>query len=311
MTTPARDRLRELLDAVLDEDHRTLGDMAQGAFSSPFHFSRELMRGAGEPPVTMRRRVLLERAAWSLGRGGSVTDAAFAAGYESVEGFSRAFARAYGHPPGSVAARPGSHWLPSPNGIHFHPPTSLWVDSGEANSAHPVGAGPLELMVHHDIDDIRALLAAAATLPREDLDAVRVAGSVPLSWDGPDETIGQVLRHLVQTKEVWLAAVEGRDLPELSADASIEVLGERHDEVAARWLALVRDTDRRGAWADRIVDALCEPPESFVLGGIVAHVLTYSAHRRQLLRLMLRAPGRTLDEGDPITWLRRRSGGTA
>ncbi len=304
--------MRELLDAVLDEDHRTLGDMAGGAFSSPYHFSRQLVRGTGEPPVTMRRRVLLERAAWSLGRGGSVTEVAFAAGYESVEGFARAFSRAYGRPP-SAAAEPSlgaSHWLPSPNGIHFHSPTSLWVDSGEASSARPVGAGPIELMVHYDIDDIRALLTAAASLPAEELDAVRVAGSAPLSWDGPDETIAQVLRHLVRTKEVWLAAVEGGELPDLPPGASVEVLVARHEGVAARWLALVRDTDRRGAWADRIVDALCEPPQSFVLSGIVAHVLTYSAHRRQLLRLMLRAAGLTLDEGDPITWFQRRSGGT-
>ncbi|PZU39700.1 MAG: AraC family transcriptional regulator, partial [Arsenicicoccus sp.] len=51
-----RDRLRELLDAVLDENNRTLEDMAGGAWSSPYHFSRRLTRGTGEPPVTMRRR---------------------------------------------------------------------------------------------------------------------------------------------------------------------------------------------------------------------------------------------------------------
>ena len=72
--------------------------MAHGAYSSPFHFSRRLVRDAGEPPVAMRRRVALERAAWQLARGVPVTDAAFAAGYGSVEGFARAFARAYGHP---------------------------------------------------------------------------------------------------------------------------------------------------------------------------------------------------------------------
>ena len=37
-----RDRLRELLDAVLDEDNRSLDEMARGAHSSPFHFSRLL-----------------------------------------------------------------------------------------------------------------------------------------------------------------------------------------------------------------------------------------------------------------------------
>ena len=101
-----RDRLRELLEAVLDEENRSLADMAHGAYSSPFHFSRRLLRDAGEPPVAMRRRVALERAAWQLARGVPVTDAAFAAGYGSVEGFARAFARAYGHPPSASPVDP-------------------------------------------------------------------------------------------------------------------------------------------------------------------------------------------------------------
>src|SRR5690606_39889854 len=65
-----RDRLRELLDAVLqgtdgpaEGGSRRLEDMAEEAFSSPYHFSRLLSRATGEPPVAMRRRVLLERAA--------------------------------------------------------------------------------------------------------------------------------------------------------------------------------------------------------------------------------------------------------
>lgn len=33
---PGRDRLRELLDAVLDEDDRTLTDMAGDAYASPY-----------------------------------------------------------------------------------------------------------------------------------------------------------------------------------------------------------------------------------------------------------------------------------
>ena len=39
---------------------------------------------------------------------------------------------------------------------------------------------------------------------------------------------------------------------------------------------------------------------------MLAHVLTYSAHRRQLVRHMLRAGGHAVDEGDPIMWLRSR-----
>src|SRR6478609_9630250 len=156
-TGPARDRLRELLDAVLDDDHHRLDDMADGAYSSPYHFTRQLSAGAGEPPVAMRRRVMLERASWQLRQGATVTDVAFAAGYDSVEGFSRAFSRAYGHPPSRPAS--GRHWLPAPNGIHFHPPTSLWVHSNE------VTMNPLtEQLVQHDLDDTADLIDRAKQL---------------------------------------------------------------------------------------------------------------------------------------------------
>jgi AraC-like DNA-binding protein len=308
MPTPARDRLRELLDAVLDEDNRTLDEMAQDAYSSPYHFSRQLARKAGEPPVTMRRRVLLERAAWELGGGASVTEVAFAAGYESVEGFARAFARAYGHPPSATTDRSTNHWLPAPNGIHFHPPASLWVDSGEASSARSGSVPVTDVLVHHDVEDVRHLLEVAKGLSEEDYRQVRLKGSAPLGWDGPDESIAQVMRHLVLSKEVWLAAIHGHELPDLEVAGAV-TLADRHDEVARRWLATVRDIDRRGAWDDRIIDALCEPPESFLVGGVIAHVLTFSAHRRQLARWMLREAGVMQDSGDPLDWLRHRSGG--
>jgi AraC family transcriptional regulator len=251
----------------------------------------------------------LERAAWQLRRGSSVTDAAFAAGYESVEGFARAFAKAYGHPPSETIATgsssgsgSGGHWLPAPNGIHFHPPTSLWLHSSE----EPMN--PLtEQLVHHDVDDTRALLDLAKQLSAEELIEVRFPGATVLRWDGADDTIQSALEHLVFTKEVWVAAIEGHDFPSPSGSSIVE-LADRHDAAAAGWLDVVRDIDRRGAWEDRIVDALCEPPESFVLSSVVAHVLTFSAHRRQLVRQMLRMAGQEIDHGDPIDWLRARQG---
>ncbi|TNM46122.1 helix-turn-helix transcriptional regulator [Nocardioides albidus] len=303
-----RDRLRELLDAVLDEDNRTLADMAEGAFASPYHFSRTLSRDAGEAPVAMRRRVMLERAAWRIRQGRSVTDAAWEAGYESVEGFSRAFARAYGHPPSEAASADGtsstgSTWLPAANGIHFHPPTSLWVHAGEQTMS-PV----TDQMIRHDLDDTRDLIERAKALADEEWREVRGPGHQVASWEGPEESIAAVLERTVFAKEVWLAAIEGTDFPDVDRDAGPSGLLDRHAAAAARWLAAVRDIDRRGAWDDRIVDALCEPPESFVLSSIVAHVLTFSAYRRQLARIWLRAAGVDIDDGDPINWLRRELG---
>src|SRR6476469_11238657 len=100
------DRLRDVIDAVieaLDEglDGRAL---AARAMLSPFHFNRLVRAGIGEPPAGFRRRLLLQRAAWRLGRGGSVTDAALEAGYDAVEAFSRAFSRAHGVPPSRYTA---------------------------------------------------------------------------------------------------------------------------------------------------------------------------------------------------------------
>ncbi len=301
MTEPGRDRLRELLDAVLDEEHRNLTEMAGGAYSSPYHFTRRLTRDAGEPPVAMRRRVMLERAAWQIRRGMSVTDAAFAAGYESVEGFGRAFSRAFGHAP-SALPDDTSHWLPAPNGIHFHPPLSLWVHSKE----QPMS--PLtEQLVQHDLDDTRELLDLAKQLPEDHYRASRMPGHQVTSWDGEEASVGAVLERLIFTKEVWLAAVEGEDFPTPTGDDPAALI-ERHDTVAPRWLAFVRDIERRGGWDDRLIDALCDPPESFQMSGVIAHVLEYAAHRRQLARHLIRAGGHEVGDGDPISWLRRRRG---
>lgn len=299
MNAPRRDRLRELLDAVLDGEDATLADMASRAHASPHHFNRLLRRDAGEPPVAMRRRVVLERAAWRISGGTSVTEAAFEAGYESVEGFARAYSRAFGHPPSTPAA---GHWLPAPNGIHFHPPMSLWVQSTE-HAMNPI----TEHLVRHDLDDTRHLVDLAKGVAPDDYAATRLPGLQVLGFDGSDETLAELLEHLVATKEIWLAAIEGADLPQ-GGDTSAAGLLARHDAVAPRWLATVRDFDSRGAWDDRLVDALCDPPESFVMASVFAHVVTYAAARRQLARHLLRGLGVAVDDGDPITWLRRQRG---
>ncbi|WP_413766979.1 helix-turn-helix transcriptional regulator [Rhodococcus pyridinivorans] len=334
--TFGRDRLRELLDAVLDENNATLERMAQHAYASQWHFSRTFAVGTGESPVALRRRVMLERAAWQLRHGSSVTDAAIAAGYDSVEGFGRAFARAYGYPP-SAAARvlgtggrgngmpasvdhrapapvdrwapaPVDHWLPAPNGVHFHPPTNLWVEEDGRRPTAPAypAAEVLAQMVQHDLADTRYLLDRATELDDDERDLIRFPGLVVLEWDGPEESVSRVLGNLVRAKEVWLASMAGADHPE-DADGGIDSLTARFEDVAPRWVETIRDIHRRGAWGDVLIDALCDPPESFVLGGVVAHVLTFAAHRRQLARHMMRAAGLDVDHGDPLDWNRSSS----
>ncbi len=295
-----RDRLRDLLDAVLADDHRSLTEMAGGAYTSPVHVSRLLARDTGEPPVAMRRRVQLERAAWQLASGAAVTEVAFAAGYESVDGFARAYARAFGHPPSATPAG-ADHRLPAPNGIHFHAPHNLWV-TGEPDGSSPVTA----LMVHHDVDDVRSLLELAKGLSAAEYTRERLPGLMLLRWAGEEGSIASLLSRCVGTYEIWLASIAGADHPgDHGADADPVTLLGRLDHVGPRWLATVRDIERRRAWNDRLVDALCDPPESFVLGSVLAHVLTFSGQRRGLVRVLLRQAGVPVDDGDPIDWLQR------
>ncbi len=300
VSTPARrDRLRELLDAVVDADNPDVGDMARSTHASEFHFSREVRRLTGEPPAALRRRIMLERAAWRLRRGETVSAVAADEGWSSPEVFSRAFRRTFGVPPsraGDVEFR-----VPAPNGLHFHPPQSLWLD-GDGSSKSP---DPGRLMVAHDIADTAYLIERACQLTDEQWRREVAPGQVVLDWDGPEPSVGAVLRALVWNKVVWLATVEGRDLPDRDGSTTAEQLAVQHDDIGKRWTAMIAEYSTAGRMGDTVIDALCDPPESFQLYGIVAHVLTFSAHRRALARSMLAGMGVAAGPGDPLDWMRR------
>lgn len=284
---------------MVDEGNAGVAGMAHASFASEFHFSREVSRLTGEPPASMRRRIMLERAAWRLQRGQGVAAVAVDEGWSSPEVFSRAFRRAFGVPP-SAAAEVGFR-LPAPNGMHFHPPASLWLDAPAGTEAPAVSA----LMVAHDVADTAHLITQAARLTDDQWAQPLSPGQVILPWDGEEDSVGAVLGALVWSKEVWLASIEGSDLPERPGLRPADVLAADHEDVAGRWTAMVRDHTVRGSLGDTVIDALCDPPESFQLYGIIAHVLTYAAHRRELLRAMLSRLGVNARTGDPLDWMRR------
>ena len=303
MTDPARrDRLRELLDAVVDAGNSDVGDMARSSFASEFHFSREVRRLTGESPAALRRRIMLERAAWRLHGGERVATVAAEEGWSSAEVFSRAFSRSYGVPPSRAADI--EFRLPAPNGLHFHPPQSLWLD-GDGDTKEPDIS---QLMVKHDIADTAHLIECASALTKEQwLDPVS-PGQVVLDWDGAEPSVGAVLGATVWTKEVWLATIEGRDFPSREStqpeSTTAARLAAHHQGIGKRWSAMISKYNAQSRLGDTVIDALCDPPESFQLYGIVAHVLTFSAHRRQLARTMLGRHGVETRNGDPLDWMR-------
>ena len=312
------DRLRDLIDLVLaslDEQDANGSALARRAHFSRDHLDRILAGATGETPAALRRRLLLERAAWQLRTGAALpSEAAAAAGYGSLAAFSRAFARAYGEPPSSFS---GPIQLEAPNGIHFHPPAGLLIpgagrgvpDGPSHNTEWPVGRGPhqhpvprrdlTERLVSHHLDRVRELLEAAATLPSAELERPLRPGFVAVRFEGEEPCAAMMAERLVFTLEVWVAAMAGRPLPRTRADDLLS----RFDRASRSFARLARAVRDAGAWDDAFVDALCEPPQSFTYGGVLAHILSYGAVRREMLASVLAELGaRPPSSGDPIDW---------
>ncbi len=296
------DRLRDVVDAVLEALDEGLDGraVAARAMLSPFHFNRLVRAGIGEAPAAFRRRLLLERAAWRLGRGATVTEAGLEAGYDATEAFSRAFARAHRVPPSRFADEPRDFRLAAPNAIHFHPPGGLLLPGQPRSTTMDLSLR----LVEHDHWHTARLLEQAATLSDEALDRHIRPELVVHTFEGPEPDVRTMLERIIFTKEVWTAAIGGRDIP--SRDPrSIAALQTRLATVQPQFTALVRRIGDRHEWDDAFVDALCTPPVSFTFGSVIAHILTVAAIRRQNVVDGLRALGvADAETRDPIEWER-------
>jgi AraC family transcriptional regulator len=284
------------------DDHEARGeDLAARAYLSRFHFDRVVAATAGETPARFRRRVLLERAAYRLATGDQrVLDVALEAGYASNEAFTRAFQRAYGVTPATWRASPGRTQLKSPNGVHFHPPGGLRLPGRNEVSEMDL----LQKMVEHHVWLVGEMLARAARLSNEQLDA-----PIELSVEALDErpTLRSQLSRLVGQMAMWNAALAGQPYDFGVEDhETIDSIRSRLAEAGPTFLGHVREVTAERRLDETFVDAVCMPAEVFTYGGMIAHVLTFSAHRRTLAIGALHAAGLTdLGSGDPMKWVAR------
>lgn len=278
---PVPDRLRALLDLVtdsLDEPEASGRELALRAHFSRDHLDRLIRAATGETPVALRRRLLLERAAWQLIEGAAPAASGRAAGYGSTAAFSRAFSRAFGVPPRVFATSGGSTRLDAPNGVHFHPPGGIVLPSA------PTAAPPdLVTRVQRHLSDGRGLLVRVEAVPRRRLEERRRPGHTVTSFEGEEATAASMAERLVLTLEIWVAAIEG----ETFEGPPMGSLLERHDRISRRFAAFATSVRDRSAWSEGFIDALCEPPESFTYGGVLEHVLDRGAVRCRTLGAVL------------------------
>jgi hypothetical protein len=216
-----------------------------------------------------------------------VTRIALEAGYGSLEAFTRAFRKAFRISPSLYRRMGATHFhLPAPAAIHFCAPTSR--SGGDDMDLYDIFAGAESFHT-------RRLLEHARALTPEQLDAALQNKAHVFPWDSPACSLRDLLRRLVQTKEIWTAALTGGTLPDLNAEpperSTPDALLARLEKVDAEFSRILTDVRNRNAWSDTFVDALCEPPEVFSFGGMFAHVITFNTYQRLLALDALRRMG--------------------
>jgi AraC family transcriptional regulator len=289
----------DTLSSNLDGHAPRTDELAARAYFSRSHFDRIVSAAAGETPARFRRRVLLERAAYRLlTSDAGVLQIALEAGYASNEAFTRAFRRAYGAAPAAWRSAPQRTQIESPNGVHFHPPGGLRLPARNEVSSMDL----LLKMVEHHVWLIGQIVDRAARLSDEQLDA-----TIEVSVEGVDDnpTLRSLLSRLIGQMDMWNAALDGRSYDfGVEEGETIASMRSRLAEAGSAFLAQVRDVAEQGRLDETFVDAICEPPEVFTYGGMIAHVLTFAAHRRTLAIGALHSVGITdLGSGDPMKWV--------
>jgi AraC family transcriptional regulator len=297
--TTAADTFAAFLDTLAETLDLGSEERARRLHLSRFHLDHVVSATGGEPPERMRRRLLLERAAFRLlATDRQVVDIAFEAGFGSHEAFTRAFAREYGAAPSHWRQHPTRTRIEGASGVHFHPPGSLRLPTRREVT-------PMDLMtrmIEHHVWLTAEMLERAGRLTDQQLDAPI---EVPIGTIDDDMSIRSVLGRIVGQLAQWNAAVEQRpyDFAQ-ERGKSVSRLRRELTEQGPAFLAQVRTTVEEGRLDDTFLDLTCDPPRVFTYGGMVAHVLTFAAVRRLVVLGAYENLGITdLDAGDPAPWL--------
>src|SRR5579871_5537948 len=199
------ERLSGIVHNSLDQELET-NDLARQAYCSRSSFFRLFQALIAESPAEMRRRFLLERAAWQLVRTAlSVTETALEAQYGSLEAFTRAFGKAFGISPSFYRRLAPTHFhLPAPNGFHFCAPASGSKGDSQTMDLFDLFAGS-------DSWHTSKLLDSAMNLTEEQLDRPLDCANI-FPWEAADRNLRELLDRLVQQKEIWAAALTGRQV---------------------------------------------------------------------------------------------------
>ncbi len=286
----------DVLSSALAQESQHTASIAARVGLSRSHFSRLVTAASGEPPAALRRRILLERAAYLLATtDATILDVAVESGYSSHEAFTRAFFAAYGLTPRRWRLSPTRLQIDAPNRVHFHPPDSLLLPARRKVS----GMDLIMRMLEHNVWLTDDMLRRCEGLPGQVLDR-----PIELSVEGvdADPTLRSLLARLVGQLEMWNAAFAGQPCTWPDDTPTVLELRRRLGVVGPEFLTRVGGIAEEG----RLDEAIVCPGdriEVYTYGGVIAHILTYAAHRRILAAGALNDAGHADLDEDPVRWI--------
>jgi len=280
--TPEKQTTRDEQLGPLDEPVgvRELADRA--GYSQP-QFHRKVKRDLGQTPMSARRRLLLERAAYRLTRTDeSVTGIAFDAAFDSLEGFSRAFRKAFGLSPSAYRKlKPDEYRIDLSARVHFAP----------LPEAHRQGANQMkvpELMIEHHTWLMGQYLHEMAALSDETLD-MPLPVTEPFPWCDPKVTLRQMAGSAVAYAAPWMHSINGIETP--YRPSTIEEMRSALPVNLAGFRDILNAVEKDNSYDLTFVDAVCDPPMVFSYGGVIAHVLSHTTFRQYVIGQTLAALG--------------------
>ena len=158
-------------------------------------------------------------------------------------------------------------------------------------------------MFDHHVWAVGKMIDLAGGLNDGQLDA-----PIVLSVEGVDDepTIRSLLSRLVGQMAMWNASMESRPYDwDIERNEQLTSMRERLDREGERFKQRAAELVEDGRLDETFVNATCDPPETFSFGGVLAHVLTFAAHRRTLVTGALISAGVDVDlvTADPRAWL--------